>query len=890
VEFAPLSEGYKAGHLDFGPDLPRLPLFGLGSVGTLEWQIPISLSLGPVAYSMTTYEWLRISNTGTVPIPLEPVLPDSCRQYELGGPPWPDEIVAGQTVEILVRFTPDTFENSTCRLSLGPVLPDVELVGLVLPPRMDFRCPTQLEFGLVAVEHFETRSVRVQNVGSAILPLRVELPDTSGIFFLVSGGGDIQLNPGDSHWVQVGFRPEGLIRYSTLLRMGDVVPPVQLFGTGRDPGLDWEVPAEIDFGEVPVHYEDSRYFSILNSGEFSIPIDVQIPDSCGAFTLTEGEVTRNLLPGTRQTVRVRFSPAGLGTHTCFLDLGDVITPVRLTGLGIPRQVAWELEPPVFEPTGVGETSTGTLSFWNTGNVPIPYRIVIPDTCPDFEYRPVVSSVPPGSPRYISIKFRPTRPGSLSCTLDLGAVLPDVFLTGVAYPRPEEWSISPDSLHFSPIYIGDESHRTARILNSGGTTLDLEVGLATPDSIFVIEEGAGGVEILPGREHGLRVRYLPRTAGTDTSALLFGPNFPPLPIRGTALLRSFAVVFEPDTLGFGAVELGRRVAGTATVTNRGNQTLDLGPIIVSPHFVTHSRSANLGPGESTSFTIEFAPRTLGPVEGLVDLGHEMVPDLVCRGTGTADFAVEENRIGIYFDPGYASPAFHTSAPQEIVTAYLVLNRPSRTTGVAAWECAWELEGAAYLLGWGFEGEVINVGRDNNLVVGIGGAPLPWSEAVLLASCQVLVPHPDQAATLALEPVPLASLDGFMAWTPGDDPATLLPMLPVGDERTLAWINDPDHPPADDLPVPTRLLPNVPNPFNPGTKIRFELFEPDHVSLNIYDLKGRLVRQLVGETLGEGLHERTWLGRDDSGRQVPSGPYFVRMVTDGGHFTRKIMLLK
>ncbi len=90
--------------------------------------------------------------------------------------------------------------------------------------------------------------------------------------------------------------------------------------------------------------------------------------------------------------------------------------------------------------------------------------------------------------------------------------------------------------------------------------------------------------------------------------------------------------------------------------------------------------------------------------------------------------------------------------------------------------------------------------------------------------------------------------------------------------------------------TRLLPNVPNPFNPMTEIKFQLNKSGQVSLKIYDVTGRLVRELASGTLVSGPHSRVWQGRDATGRQVPSGTYYVRLVTQNNVDNRKIMLLK
>ena len=88
----------------------------------------------------------------------------------------------------------------------------------------------------------------------------------------------------------------------------------------------------------------------------------------------------------------------------------------------------------------------------------------------------------------------------------------------------------------------------------------------------------------------------------------------------------------------------------------------------------------------------------------------------------------------------------------------------------------------------------------------------------------------------------------------------------------------------------LHPNYPNPFNPMTKISFSLPEAQPVRLNVYGVDGRKVATLIDETREAGLHVITWTGRDDAGRPVPSGTYFLRI--DAGPYSRsqKMMLLK
>ncbi|MDE2825064.1 MAG: S8 family serine peptidase [Gemmatimonadota bacterium] len=88
----------------------------------------------------------------------------------------------------------------------------------------------------------------------------------------------------------------------------------------------------------------------------------------------------------------------------------------------------------------------------------------------------------------------------------------------------------------------------------------------------------------------------------------------------------------------------------------------------------------------------------------------------------------------------------------------------------------------------------------------------------------------------------------------------------------------------------LYPNAPNPFGSSTRIRFELSEPGHVTLTIYNLLGRKIRVLVDEAHDPGRYAPTWNGMDGDGRVVPSGVYLYRMTAGGIERNGKMLLLR
>jgi len=83
---------------------------------------------------------------------------------------------------------------------------------------------------------------------------------------------------------------------------------------------------------------------------------------------------------------------------------------------------------------------------------------------------------------------------------------------------------------------------------------------------------------------------------------------------------------------------------------------------------------------------------------------------------------------------------------------------------------------------------------------------------------------------------------------------------------------------------------PNPFNPSTVLHYELASDGTVSMVVYDQLGRRVRTLVNGALPAGRYVATWNGKDDLGREAASGTYFVRLVSEKGTITRRLILLR
>lgn len=97
-------------------------------------------------------------------------------------------------------------------------------------------------------------------------------------------------------------------------------------------------------------------------------------------------------------------------------------------------------------------------------------------------------------------------------------------------------------------------------------------------------------------------------------------------------------------------------------------------------------------------------------------------------------------------------------------------------------------------------------------------------------------------------------------------------------------------ANGLPLVYRLDQNYPNPFNPETTIQYTIPQDSKVTINIYNMLGQQIRNLVETHQRAGNFQITWDGRNDAGIAVSSGIYFYVLQTDDARMLRKMTLLK
>ena len=104
------------------------------------------------------------------------------------------------------------------------------------------------------------------------------------------------------------------------------------------------------------------------------------------------------------------------------------------------------------------------------------------------------------------------------------------------------------------------------------------------------------------------------------------------------------------------------------------------------------------------------------------------------------------------------------------------------------------------------------------------------------------------------------------------------------NSLMLVND------DLVPIEFNLYQNQPNPFNPVTKLNYDLLENSFVSITIYDMLGNVIKNLINSDQSSGFKSIQWDATDNQGQSVSAGVYLYSIETKNFRQTKKMILLK
>ncbi len=491
--------------------------------------------------------------------------------------------------------------------------------------------PSALIFSTVEVGESEELTFTITNVGGG--QLKGTVAENSRSYSLQAGAGSYILGPGQSRTVTVKFTPKQAGDMAGEILTGDGCGDVSCSGVGRvPPSICIITPQTLDFESVEVGKSKEMTFVIENRGRGTMTGTVAINSS--EFSILAGAGLYSLEMGQQRTVKIRFSPASVGSKSVSITTGTACGDVSCTGTAAALPLACEITPLSlsFLPVELGQTAIQFFTIANTGEAVLNGEVA--ESSPHF----FISggggsySLAAGERHIVTVGFAPTSAGAKSVTIQTGTTCGDVICSGTGTDPNPTCEVTPQNLDFGSLEIGQSTELTFSIKNTGRAKLS---GVISENSShYSIIAGRGMFRLDQGQSHRVLVRFAPTSVGTKSITILTGPSCPDVSCSGEG--SSLAPVCEimPTNLSFGSVEVGRSEEMTFTIKNAGQGTLSGVVSEGSPDYsiVNGIGLYSLEQGQSRVVRIRFIPTSAGLKTTSIQTGTEC-GNVSCSGTGT-----------------------------------------------------------------------------------------------------------------------------------------------------------------------------------------------------------------------------------------------------------------
>ncbi len=554
------------------------------------------------------------------------------------------------------------------------------------------------------------------------------------------------------------------------------------------------------------------------------------------------------------------------------DTPNVTVPVALTLQGSPDA---QVSPTTLAYDNVYVTQDKSLSTHvaNAGCAGLQVTAVAFDNPVFASAQAVPFSVAPGASQAVAVVYTPVAAGAVTGVMTLTTNDPShptltVSLTGTGV-NPAGIEVTPAAVT-ATVPPGQQRTATIHVVNNGAGSLTYSV--PSPDLYSKVV--AGAMTPVPTPDG-------PKDAGDKESGIV---------ALGAGGPDSFGYSWKDSDQAGGPAFNWVEIASTGTAALTSGDDSNAGPFPIGFSFsyygtaFTTFRVCSNGwlsfTSTATSFDNSALPSTGAPVNMLAPFWDDL--NLNVTGSGDIFYQVVGGNLVVQFNNVMR---YNTTTPVtfEVILSptgnitYQYLNLGTATlnsatvgmqnaTGTVGLQVAYN---AAYL--------------HDNLAVRFSSLP-QWANVTPTSGTLAGGESVDLTVTLDATGLALGVHTGQVRILSNDlsNPVITVPLTMTVQDYTSGV--------DDKLPSLLSLSQNVPNPFNPSTKISFALPARGLVDLRVFDVRGALVRTLVAGELEPGFHDYAWEGRSDDGVQVPSGVYFYRLRTATGDITRSMTLVK
>ena len=294
---------------------------------------------------------------------------------------------------------------------------------------------------------------------------------------------------------------------------------------------DITVPESVSFGEVSINEVGERELTIQNTGAGDLTVfGVEVTDTDGGrFSMAAFTPNTIVPPGGSTSATLFFAPVDTSDHAGTVTIesdapGTNLAEVRLRGVGTLPEVPRAAVSPLslnFGWVRVGTSETNTVTLGNDGDAPLAITAIMTQTSV-FASALEEILVPPAQTRSISVTHTPSEVRLFIDTLTFSTNDPaqPIFAIPLAGRGGQaKIALSPDTLRFGRVTVGDSLDGIVRISNPGTwpltvTSLDIMAG----DGAFRAISPFPPQTVQPGAELNITIRFTPTGAPVHTGRL------------------------------------------------------------------------------------------------------------------------------------------------------------------------------------------------------------------------------------------------------------------------------------------------------------------------------------------------------------------------------------
>src|SRR5438552_3871463 len=511
---------------------------------------PSSITFGSVPVGTTRTQSATLANSGGSSLTISQATVNG-NGFTLSGLTMPLTLGAGQSVVVSVSFTPPAGGPDSGSIALAFVVSTqghngkghggglagtnstvmVPVSGTGMTAGQLVATPASVSLGNVQVGTNQTQQVTITNSGGTIVT--ISQATTVGTGFSTTGLAlPLALAAGQSQSFTVTFAPQvaGTVSGSISLASDASNPTlnVPLSGSGVTPGTLGASPSSLSFGTVLVGNNSSLQETLTNTGGSSVTIS-QANVSGSGFSVSG--VPATLAAGQSANFNVTFAPPSSGAVTGSVSIvsnaSNSTLKITLSGTGAtPGILSASSQTLSFGSVQVNGSATQSETLTNTGGTTITVSQANVSGGSGFSITGLnlPLTLIAGQSCTFGTTFAPTAAGSVTGTISLTSDASNstltISLSGTG-TVPGQLSVSPSTLDFSSVVIGQSKNMTATLSATGS---DVTVSSASAStSEFTLSGVSFPFTITAGQSKAVTVTFTPQSSGTASATISFASS-------------------------------------------------------------------------------------------------------------------------------------------------------------------------------------------------------------------------------------------------------------------------------------------------------------------------------------------------------------------------------